>query len=331
MSGTEVEGGVEKQCEDVEQQSNLVKVETVLTPDEIEACSRIKCSICNEHVSFEDLQAHSEICVAPPPAHCMLVTDKWAHTSEALSKTQLDKFLQMRREEEKKRVAAIEREKTGQRQGWWIPGRFFYVISSSWLREWRQFIDGNLERPPGPIYNGGLFSVDGKELVSTLKEGIDSGDYYFLQPELWTFFIQNYGGGPSILRYVSKWDRELARNRKILNISKSIEFYGDFKSSVPFSGKGCIWDHENDVGFEGELLEGYLHNGFGKGLLPDGSFFEGKVVQGLPEGEGRLVMASGEEYFGCFVRGKLEGSATLITVHGDKIEGNFEDGQLCGI
>merc|ERR1719277_1275336 len=118
----------------------------------------------------------------------------------------------MRRTEELARVEDLEAKLAGTAHAkgvsmhlWWMSGRFGYVISSKWLREWRSFVGvgkptaESRDRPPGPINNNDLFDLDGS-IRTGLREGIKL-DYERMEQPLWDFFSQVYGGGPTILRY----------------------------------------------------------------------------------------------------------------------------------
>lgn len=75
-----------------------------------------------------------------------------------------------------------------------------YLISSIWVNQWIKFVQKNdylKESPPGPIKNEDLeeFLVF-KDKKDSLKK---NEDYYLLTREVWEFFFNIYGGGPTIV------------------------------------------------------------------------------------------------------------------------------------
>jgi hypothetical protein len=75
------------------------------------------------------------------------------------------------------------------------------LISSLWVNEWIKFVHKNndlKEAPPGPIDNRDL------ELKLVIDENFESlkknQDYYLLTKDVWEFFFNIYGGGPTITR-----------------------------------------------------------------------------------------------------------------------------------
>lgn len=65
--------------------------------------------------------------------------------------------------------------------------------------------------------------------------------------------------------------------------------------------------------------------------LEDGSIYVGKVVDGVPNGEGVLTDFIGNEWKGKFVDGKLEGFGNYVGVDLVEYEGMFENGQFNGL
>jgi len=99
----------------------------------------------------------------------------------------------------------------------------------------------------------------------------------------------------------------------------------------PDSGCGRVFDPYSGCGFDGELRDGFLWTCTGKGLLRNGSHFEGRVSCGTPDGEGREVRPDGTVFEGFFREGLLHGRGRITDAEGHTEEGEWEDGVLLGI
>ncbi len=64
----------------------------------------------------------------------------------------------------------------------------------------------------------------------------------------------------------------------------------------------------------------------GSVLLPDGSVYDGPLVDGLFHGEGEIVSPSGDRVAGEFEKGLLHGHAEAAFHHGTKVHGTFQEG-----
>lgn len=300
-----------------------------LTEEEIEQYSRIKCCVCGELVAPDEVAAHSRECVLEPAPNLRLRLDKWCIASTSMTPSEQRAFLHMRRTEELSRVEALEADLSKRiTQLWWMSGRFGYIVSSRWLREWRSFVGvgrpsaGSRERPPSPINNTDLFDLDGS-LRSGLAEGVQH-DYHILEQPMWDFFVQVYGGGPPVLRYNPGGERPGLGDQQA-------SFEGDWRDLRPDTGRGKVFDPLSGCGFDGELRDGFLWTCVGKGLLRSGSHYEGTVSRGLPDGRGREVRNDGTVIEGNFVQGKLHGTGRVADPHGQVEEGEWEHGVLSGI
>ena len=111
----------------------------------------------------------------------------------------------------------------------------------------------------------------------------------------------------------------------------SVTFEGKWRESRPDTGNGKVFDPYSGRGFDGEIQDGFLWNCTGKGLLKNGSHYEGQVVNGMPEGSGREVRPDGTVIEGTFQNGKLHGPGRVVDAHGMAQEGEWEDGELQGI
>jgi len=302
-----------------------------LNEEELEEFSRIKCYVCGETISPEDITSHSKVCVLEAAPNLRLTLDKWCIASSNMTLAEQRAFVQMRRTEELERVEKLEENLTRQMtQLWWMGGRFGYIVSSKWLREWRGFVgvgrqvSVTKDRPPPPINNNDLFELAGSLRVG-LREGIQY-DYHVLEQPIWELYFQIYGGGPTIIRYNSSRDAMLPALS-----DHSVTFDGDWRDRRPDTGRGHVFDPYSGVGFDGEIRRGFLWSCTGKGLLRNGSHFEGQVVRGVPDGNGREVRPDGSVLEGCFRGGKLRGFGRHIDPQGRALEGEWEDGELLGI
>mmetsp|Transcript_46358 Transcript_46358/g.107063 ORF Transcript_46358/g.107063 Transcript_46358/m.107063 type:complete len:335 (-) Transcript_46358:215-1219(-) len=300
-----------------------------LTEEEIEEHSCIRCCVCGQRVRPEDVAEHSRHCVLEPAPNLRLQLDKWCIASASMTPAEQRAFLHMRRTEELARVEALEAD-LAQRptQLWWMSGRFGYVISSKWLREWRSFVGvgrpsaETRDRPPSPINNMDLFELDGS-LRRGLREGVQL-DYHVLEQPMWDFFVQVYGGGPPILRYNASGVLPALSDQQA-------SFEGEWRDLRPDTGNGRVFDPYSGCGFDGEIRDGFLWRCTGKGLLRNGSHFEGNVVDSLPDGRGREVKPSGMVCEGNFQQGKLHGFGRVTDTQGNIEEGEWDEGILTGI
>lgn len=301
-----------------------------LTQEEIEDYSRVKCYICGKLVLPEDIAQHSRVCVLAPAPNLRLQLDKWVIASANMTPVEQETFVQMRRTEELSRVEELEHSlRTRMTQLWWMSGKFGFVISAKWLREWRSFVGvgkplaETLDRPPPPINNNDLFALDGSLRVDLL-EGIQK-DYVVLEQPVWEFYVQVYSGGPAILRYNPS-------SGVTPSLSDAVAtFDGDWKDLRPDTGRGHIFDAYSGHGFNGEIRDGFLWSGTGKGLLRNGSHYEGQLVRGLPDGGGREVRPDGTALDGKFSQGRLHGMGRQTDPQGNTMEGEWENGELMGI
>jgi len=300
-----------------------------LTPEEIEEFSRIKCCVCDTFVAPEDITKHSKNCVVPPAPNHLLQLDKWSIAASAMTEEEQRHFLHLRRKEELSRIEEIEDTLKKPMKLWWLPGTFGYIISSRWMKDWRAFVGVRhvdwrpRQRPPGPISNSDLLGLEG-QIRKGLKRGL-LHDYVVIEQPLWEFYYFLYSGGPPILRYNS--------NGQDVDLSDDpCEFDGDWKDRRPDDGKGRIFDSLTGQGFEGRIKDGYINDGFGKGILKTGSYYEGECHCGMPNGCGREVAPDGTIYEGQFLNGKLHGHG--IKRNPDRTfteDGEWVHGILCGI
>lgn len=300
-----------------------------LTEEEIEEYSRIKCYVCGEQVFPKDIAAHSRACTLDAAPNLQLRLDKWCIAAATMTLHEQRAFVQMRRKEELSRVEELEESLIRRiAKLWWLSGQFGFVVNSKWLREWRSFVGvgrplaETKDRPPGPINNSELFELDGSMRVG-LREGVQL-DYHVIEQPMWELYMQVYGGGPALIRYGTSGVLPTLSDQPVV-------FDGDWKDRRPDTGTGRVFDPYTCFGFDGEIRDGFLWSCTGKGLLRNGSHYEGRVVRGLPDGHGREVQPDGTVIEGSFKMGKLHGQGRKTDPQDQTEEGEWEDGQLCGI
>lgn len=82
--------------------------------------------------------------------------------------------------------------------------------------------------------------------------------------------------------------------------------------------------------YEGRLVDG-LRVGFGKLTYANGSVYEGEFANDLPSGsDGKLIFVDGREYQGTFVSGLMQGYGTLKWPNGDVYVGTFDANAISG-
>eukprot|EP00598_Pedospumella_elongata_P002417 CAMPEP_0184978546 /NCGR_PEP_ID=MMETSP1098-20130426/9003_1 /TAXON_ID=89044 /ORGANISM="Spumella elongata, Strain CCAP 955/1" /LENGTH=211 /DNA_ID=CAMNT_0027501695 /DNA_START=9 /DNA_END=644 /DNA_ORIENTATION=+ len=80
--------------------------------------------------------------------------------------------------------------------------------------------------------------------------------------------------------------------------------------------------------YEGDLVNGKRH-GYGKSTTAEGTVYEGDWENDLPHGNGSTVFANGSVYTGEFRAGKRWGDGTLVDAQGT-YKGRFENDQKHG-
>lgn len=112
----------------------------------------------------------------------------------------------------------------------------------------------------------------------------------------------------------------------------------DYPHGSSFKGEFGVRKHHKagshafDVLPNNPYADGLPNDLSGKAVyrFPDGSGYEGQVVDGKITGHGRYVNAMGEQMEGEFRNGLLHGKGTKVDVLGRKYEGTWRDGQLHG-
>ena len=65
--------------------------------------------------------------------------------------------------------------------------------------------------------------------------------------------------------------------------------------------------------------------------LPDGAVYEGDMIHGVIEGQGRMIWKNGDRYEGSFKNGLFHGQGLIEGVDGSSYEGLFAEGAITGI
>ncbi|QIB27932.1 copper amine oxidase N-terminal domain-containing protein [Caloranaerobacter azorensis] len=79
--------------------------------------------------------------------------------------------------------------------------------------------------------------------------------------------------------------------------------------------------------YEGELLNG-IPNGYGKCVWNNGDIYEGNWFDGQKSGQGKYIWANGDIYEGNWHEGRIYGKGKYTFANGDIYEGEFADGEM---
>jgi len=69
-------------------------------------------------------------------------------------------------------------------------------LSSTWFKQWEQFVLGRQRDPPGPIDNASIITFRINDRVPILRP---SADFIRLSYDMWKMFLTIYGGGPEVI------------------------------------------------------------------------------------------------------------------------------------
>ncbi len=81
---------------------------------------------------------------------------------------------------------------------------------------------------------------------------------------------------------------------------------------------------------QGKCVSGNCYNGYGVWENPDGSRYEGGVVNGKMQGKGVWTHPDGDRYEGDFVDGRKHGKGVYTQSDGGTFTGNWEDNKFHG-
>ncbi|MFT4667565.1 MAG: hypothetical protein ACI9XB_004537 [Gammaproteobacteria bacterium] len=89
----------------------------------------------------------------------------------------------------------------------------------------------------------------------------------------------------------------------------------------------CTWSDGSS--YEGKFMNG-LPNGYGEQSWPDGSYYEGNFAEGFRHGKGAQLLDNGDQYIGTFKRGLMNGMGTYIWANGTVYKGEYKNDNLEG-
>ncbi|MCU0565620.1 MAG: hypothetical protein MUF49_03385 [Oculatellaceae cyanobacterium Prado106] len=117
-----------------------------------------------------------------------------------------------------------------------------------------------------------------------------------------------------------------------ITIGTGVECVGSYSG---LSGDGlCTYERVNGEGVPYNYYDGRLVNGQpeGRGVLvySNGDRYEGNFVNGLPNGTGMFLYENGDRYEGTFQNGRFNGRGEFTYAEGDHYVGSFSDGQPHG-
>jgi len=105
-------------------------------------------------------------------------------------------------------------------------------------------------------------------------------------------------------------------------------FTGIYENNIAVSGVGTL-KSRNGASMTGTWTDGRI-NGMGKLVYPDGSVYEGELVQNIKHGKGMWRSSRGAYYSGSWENGKTHGSGVLTYPNGTTYTGEFRHGQKHG-
>ena len=71
-----------------------------------------------------------------------------------------------------------------------------YCLSSSWFKQWEQFVLGRQRDPPSQIDNKSIVTTRFSDRQPILRP---SADYISVSQDIWSMFRSIYGGGPEVI------------------------------------------------------------------------------------------------------------------------------------
>ena len=71
-----------------------------------------------------------------------------------------------------------------------------YCLSSSWFKQWEQFVLGRQRDPPSQIDNKSIVTARFNDRQPTLRP---TADYLRVSQDIWKLFHSIYGGGPEVI------------------------------------------------------------------------------------------------------------------------------------
>ena len=71
-----------------------------------------------------------------------------------------------------------------------------YCLSSSWFKQWEQFVLGRQRDPPSQIDNKSIVTARFSDRQPILRP---TADYLRVSQDIWKLFHSIYGGGPEVI------------------------------------------------------------------------------------------------------------------------------------
>ena len=96
-----------------------------------------------------------------------------------------------------------------------------------------------------------------------------------------------------------------------------------FTSGIP--GKGVLTLDQGKIKYDGSLVRGKM-NGQGKVTFENGDSYQGHFRNGVFDGQGTFTSQAGWKYEGNFVKGQADGQGTLTTEGNVVYKGTFKQG-----
>jgi hypothetical protein len=118
------------------------------------------------------------------------------------------------------------------------------------------------------------------------------------------------------------WDKCFGKQQ-----SADGSYEGEWREGKP-NGKG-IYRFPDGSRYEGAVLDNQL-NGQGTLYLNDGRRYEGEWREGKPQGQVTLHWANGNRYEGAVLNGQPHGRGTLFITDGRRYEGEWREGKQHG-
>lgn len=107
-------------------------------------------------------------------------------------------------------------------------------------------------------------------------------------------------------------------------------YEGAFREGRPHGRGTYVWQSTGSE-YVGDFHRGRPHGQgvyvYGPRSKQPGARYEGALVDGVPDGRGRLEFANGDVYVGMFLRGERTGRGVYTWANGCKLEDTFHRGK----
>ena len=143
-------------------------------------------------------------------------------------------------------------------------------------------------------------------------------------------FTRPHGYGtmdfPNGDKYEGEWHKGKYHGKGVYTYASGGRCEGTWENGK-MVGPGIIYFPNGDM-IEAEFTDGA--NQTGRGKFTYASVYEGDLVNGLPEGEGKKVWPNGASYTGQWHNGAMEGKGTYIFENGAQYTGSWFHGRYNG-